>query len=83
MYVNKYGFDLYLNQSVVSLQNPLLQLLVLCSQLVSCLTQWVSSIHLHSSCSVKVVCKDIRHMSHLNQVLEFGCYRSQLEKSDS
>ena len=38
----------------IFLQNPSLQLLVLCCQLGSWLTQWVSSIHLHSSCSVKV-----------------------------
>ena len=43
----------------IFLQNPLLQSLVLHSQLVSWLTLQVSSINLHSS-SVKV-CKDIEH----------------------
>ena len=56
----------------IFLQNPLLQFLVLRSQLVSCLTPWVSSTHLHSSCSVKA-CKDIRHLFHINQVLNVGC----------
>ena len=61
--------------SVVSfLQNSLLQCLVLSSQLVSCLTLWVPSIHLHSTCTVEVD-GDIRHLIHFNlhlKVLEFA-----------
>ena len=61
--------------SVVSfLQNSLLQCLVFSSQLVSCLTLWVPSIHLHSTCTVEVD-GDIRHLIHFNlhlKVLEFA-----------
>ena len=58
----------------IFLQNPLLQLLVLCSQLVSCLTLWVSSIQVHNTCTVEVG-GVTRHLIHCNihlKVLEFA-----------
>ena len=74
-----YGTDVVMTCTSTSLcgiflQNSLLQSLVLFSQLISCLTRLILSIHLHGTGTLEVG-GDIKHLIHFNlhlKVLEFA-----------